>query len=59
MILNTITESMFFEDLEKLSLQEQNEKLKIELKAMICENQELLNNITFLQSQISKYINII
>jgi hypothetical protein len=54
-----IVENMFFEDLEKLSLEEQNEKLKIELKSNIQEKRELLNEITFLQSQISKYQNLI
>ena len=45
-------------DIEKLSLEEQNEKLKTELKAIIFEKQELLRHTTFLQSQISKYQNI-
>lgn len=51
---NPVTEKTFFDDIEKLSLEEQNEKLKIELKSMICENEELLKNITHLYSQISK-----
>ena len=55
---STFIDNMFFEDIEKLSLEEQNEKLKTELKAIIFEKQELLRHITFLQSQISKYQNI-
>lgn len=50
-----VSEKMFFDDLEKLSLEEQNEKLKVELKSMICENEELLRNVMHLHSQISKY----
>ena len=50
-----IVENMFFADLENMSLEEQNEKLKIELKSMIYENEELTKNIMFLHSQLSKY----
>ena len=54
---STFIDNMFFEDIETLSLEEQNEKLKTELKAIVFEKQELLRHITFLQSQISKYQN--
>lgn len=54
-----IFENIFFDDIEKLSIEEQNQKLKIELRSTIQEKRELLNIITFLESQISKYNNIL
>jgi hypothetical protein len=56
---NPTIENMFFEDIEKLSLEEQNDKLKTELKVTIEEKRQMLNHITFLQSQISKYENLV
>ena len=54
-----ICEDLFFEDIEKLEIQEQNDKLKTELKVAFYEKKELLRNIQFLNSQISKYSNLL
>ncbi len=50
-----ICEDLFFEDIEKLEIGEQNNKLKTELKIAFYEKKELLRHIQFLNSQISKY----
>ena len=54
-----ICEDLFFEDIEKLKIKEQNDKLKTELKVAFYEKKELLRHIQFLNSQISKYSNLL
>lgn len=54
-----ICEDLFFEDIEKLEIGEQNNKLKTELKVAFYEKAELLRHIQFLNSQISKYSNLL
>jgi hypothetical protein len=54
-----ICEDLFFEDIEKLEIEEQNNKLKTELKIAFYEKKELLREIRFLNSQISKYYNLL
>jgi hypothetical protein len=54
-----ICEDLFFEDIEKLEIGEQNNKLKTELKIAFYEKKELLRHIQFLNSQISKYSDLL
>lgn len=47
-------DKLFFEELEALPLQEQNERLKVELEAVACDLYVTLQRIQLLESHISK-----
>jgi hypothetical protein len=56
---SNITDKLILQDIEELPTLEQNERLKQELESLIFEKQELLRHITFLQSQINKYAQLL
>lgn len=54
-----IIDKLLFEEIDSLSIENQNIKLRQELEAIICEKYDLVQHIIFLESQISKLANTI
>jgi hypothetical protein len=54
-----IIDKLLFEEIDSLSIENQNIKLRQELEAIICEKYDLVRHIIFLESQISKLANTI
>jgi len=53
-----VIDRLLFEEIDSLSIENQNVKLRQELEAIICEKYDLIQHIIFLESQISKLANI-
>lgn len=51
--------NIFLDDIKKYPIEEQNLLLIRKLEEVVSDSQELLNQIQFLHSQISKYQNIL
>ena len=47
---------IFFEEIDSMSIEEQNRILRRELEAVLCENYEMLGKIMSLESQINKLL---
>jgi hypothetical protein len=52
-----VIDKLLFEEIDSLSIENQNIKLRQELEAIICEKYDFIQHIIFLESQISKLAN--